>query len=104
MYEDDYEELNLDIPEEPTVFEGVLLEDEIASLDEIQPIIIGVVVNCLELNVRELPSKDAKIICVIKCLTEVVVDEDESTDDFYKVYLESGVEGYCMKKFIAIRK
>ena len=32
----------------------------------------------------------------------VVVDLDESTEDFYKVICEDGVEGYCMKDYIEI--
>jgi len=40
------------------------------------------------------------VICTINCHAEVEIDELESTDDFYKICTASGVEGYCMKKFI----
>lgn len=62
--------------------------------------VYGLVVNCDRLNVREAPNIDADVVCVIKALTEVEIDESESTDEFYKIYLSSGLEGYCMRKFI----
>ena len=64
---------------------------------------IGFVTNCKKLNVREKPRTDATIICEVDYQTEVMIDEKESTEEFYKVYTAAGVEGFCMKKFIAIR-
>lgn len=64
--------------------------------------IIGVVTDCLKLNVRKEPNKDADILCEIMLAAEVMVDKAKSTEDFYKVVTASGVEGYCMKKFISI--
>ena len=60
----------------------------------------GVVVNCAKLNVRKTPSKDADILGVISRYDDVKVYIDESTEDFYKVCTEAGVEGYCVKTFI----
>ena len=71
--------------------------------DEPRQITMGVVTNCTKLNVREAPSKDSSIICTIDCLTEVMIDDEASTDDFYKVCIASGTEGFCMKNFISIR-
>lgn len=65
---------------------------------------LGVVVNCTSLNVRVLPCPEASIVTVVTCLTEMIIDEQESTDDFYKVCTASGVEGFCMKKFIAVKQ
>ena len=62
----------------------------------------GVVTNCLQLNVREAPRPDAKVLFVIDSLSEVAIYENESTDEFYKICTASGLEGFCMKKFIAI--
>lgn len=66
--------------------------------------VIGVVTNCLQLRVRENPSTEADIICEIPCLTELSIDKKESTEDFYKVSTSDGVHGFCMKKFVVIRK
>ena len=63
---------------------------------------IGKVVNCDKLNVRRNPNTDASIVCIINRLTEVEIDESLSTDTFYKVYLATGVEGYCMKEYISV--
>lgn len=68
-------------------------------------LIIGIVTNCLKLNLREKPMPDPNnVIMVISALTEVAIDLDESTDDYYKVCTATGIEGFCMRKFIAIRK
>ena len=64
---------------------------------------IGVVENCNKLNVREEPNLDSTIICEINSQTELMIDESESTDEFYKVFTVFGLEGFCMKKFIAVQ-
>ena len=61
---------------------------------------IGRVFGCTSLNVRKAPKTNAAVICTINCHAEVEIDELESTDDFYKICTASGIEGYCMKKFI----
>lgn len=41
---------------------------------------------------------------LIDALTQVCVDLDASTEDFYKVRTSDGVEGFCMRKYIALSK
>lgn len=62
----------------------------------------GVVVDCLKLNVRMEPNSDSEVVGQISAATQLKVYEDESTEEFYKICTYSGVEGYCMKKFINI--
>lgn len=64
---------------------------------------IGFVTNCKKLNVREKPRTDATIICEVDYQTELMINEKESTEEFYKVCTAAGIEGFCMKKFIAIQ-
>lgn len=64
---------------------------------------IGFVTNCKKLNVREEPRTDADIVCEVDYQNELMIDENESTEEFYKVFTTAGIEGFCMKKFIAIR-
>lgn len=64
----------------------------------------GIVVDCFNLNVRTGPRKDFDVICEIPSESEVEIDESESFEDFYKICTASGVEGFCMKKFIEVRK
>ena len=66
-------------------------------------IFIGLVANCKRLNIRESPTVDAPVICEVVCQTELMIEEDDSTEDFYKVCTAAGIEGFCMRKFIAIQ-
>lgn len=62
----------------------------------------GIVTDCIKLNVRKEPSVTADIVCEINASTKLAVYEDESTEDFYKICTFSGIEGYCMRKFITV--
>lgn len=64
--------------------------------------VMGYVDNCVRLNVRCNPSIDADVIAEIDSGTKLMIDENESTEDFYKVCTESGIEGFCMKQFVTI--
>lgn len=76
---------------------------EVESVEEVasEPK-LGIVTDCILLNVREEPKSDANIICTIEALTEVEIDENNSTEEFYKIYTKAGIEGFCMKKFIVV--
>lgn len=66
-------------------------------------IVLGVVTDCVGLRVRSTPEiKDNNTIGELGFASEVSVNLIESTDDFYSVRTESGLAGYCMKKFINI--
>jgi Bacterial SH3 domain. len=64
----------------------------------------GVVTDCTRLNVRAEADPDARVIDVIPVLTEVVIDDSAFTNGFYRIRTAEGVEGFCVKKYIAIRK
>ena len=66
--------------------------------------VLGVVTDCNKLNVRTNPSTSAEIVTEIKAGTKVMINEEESTADFYKICTEAGVEGFCMKKFITVEQ
>lgn len=61
----------------------------------------GKVTGCAKLNVRESANATANVLAVINEGSEVVINKIKSTVDFYAVCTAAGVEGYCMKKFIA---
>lgn len=63
---------------------------------------IGVVTDIQWMSVYAYPQKGSEIICRIPMMTEVEIDEDESTDKFYKIFTETSIEGYCAKKHIAV--
>ena len=67
---------------------------------------VGIVANCEKLNLRRSPLKDsggANIITELLPGVAVVIDEGESTPNFYKVITEDGLEGYCMRQFIEVK-
>ena len=63
----------------------------------------GVVVNCAKLNVREEPSTNSDIVCVLDVMSEIEIDVEKSTDEWFKICTAIGVEGYCMRKFVDAR-
>lgn len=64
---------------------------------------MGRVYGCAKLNVRKEPKFDADVVCTLYCHTDVEINEDQSTDDFYKIYTASGIEGFCMKTYIIMK-
>ena len=87
--------------EEP-VMESVEEREPEPETEQKSEFIGGIVINCSRLRVRRYPELDANVICEIDAGAHVAIDNDESTEDFYKVCTETGIDGYCMKKFIKI--
>lgn len=65
--------------------------------------LIGKVSGCKKLNIRKEPNRESDVLDVVLEGSEVMIDESKSTDDFYKVYTESGLEGFCMKQYITVQ-
>ena len=78
--------------------------EEATPVEETVKIYIGKVKDCDKLNVRVEPTADAKILCRLDKDSEVQIDKSASTRDFYKITTASGVNGYCMKKYISVKK
>lgn len=90
-------------PVVPEVVEPTVPEVTAPVVHEVEtPKNLGKVVGCVKLNVREEPSAKASVVFEIAVGSKVFIDETCSTDEFYKICTEHGVEGYCMKKFIEI--
>ena len=86
----------VDDPVEPQVEETVV-EPEVVEPE----VMTGHATTSL--NVREEPVVDPdNILGVIKTGAEVMIYENESVGDFYKVCTEKGLEGFCMKQFIQV--
>lgn len=64
--------------------------------------VTGIVTDCVRLNVREDPNSRATILGTITVDTELIVNKEESTEDYYKICTSVGLEGYCMKRFVTI--
>lgn len=79
-----------------------LLVDDAAPTEMTKKIVAGVVVDCQKLNVRKTASPNGEVLAVIDARSGVVVDKETSTEEFYKIFTADGVEGFCMKKYIAL--
>mgnify|MGYP000707620912 CR=1 FL=1 len=78
------------------------METNMAGMKPEKPL-IGIVIDCKNLNVREQPDGEADVLGTISADSEVLIDENEPTSEFYKVCTASGLEGFCMKKYIVIQ-
>lgn len=59
--------------------------------------------DCLRLHIHIEPDINSEIVCKVRYLTEVMIDLDNSTKDFYKVYTAIGAEGFCQKELVTIK-
>ena len=64
----------------------------------------GIVFDCENLNIRKAPNIEAEVVCRVAVGTELMIDESESTDEWYRVYTNAGLDGYSMKKFITLKQ
>ena len=88
---------------ENKIYENSILDEQTENIDAARNV-IGVVTDCLKLNIREKPSKDSRVVTVVTCLDELEIDMGDSNDDWYAVCTATGIEGFCMKKFVAVRQ
>lgn len=82
------------IPETPTEPKG--------KRQTLKPV-TGTVIGDLKLNVREEPSLKGKVLCTIPVGAKAKIDTESSTNGWYKVQTKEGVNGFCMKKYIATK-
>ena len=73
-------------------------EEENASTQVRRP--SGVVANCQSLNVRSEANTDAEVVSSLRVGSNVTIDEENSTEDFFKICTAAGIDGYCMKQYI----
>ena len=60
------------------------------------------VANCLRLHIYSEPNVDSEIVCKVRYLTELSIDLDESTENFYKVCTAVGAEGFCERNLVTV--
>lgn len=80
-------------------------EENTENKDEEDPfpgLISGIIDGCDRLNIRSEASKTSDIIGTITKEDTLVIDENKSTEDFYKVTTSNGLDGYCVKQFVKI--
>ena len=98
------EELNTLTEVEP---EEVEVEEEPEEVVEEEPIdesLVGTVAGCVKLNIRKEPNVKGEVVCTVPEKSALLIDPALSTDEWYKVYTETGMEGFCMKKFVEVNQ
>lgn len=75
-------------------------KDEVQQPAESKTYDTGSVTGCGKLRVRSEPRLGDNVICELDQGTKVMIDRSESTFDYYKIYTEAGIEGYCQKPYI----
>ena len=76
-----------------------------APVEQIKPEpmpVTGVVAGCVKLNVRAEPKSNADVVCVINAKSELKIDMSKSNNEWFYINTASGVEGYCMRKFVNV--
>ena len=92
----------VETPIDETPIDETPIETEpVEQLTESEP--VEGTVGCEKLYVRSDATVDSEPVGVINRDSKVFVYEDESTEEFYKVCTATGLEGYCMKKFISVQ-
>ena len=66
-------------------------------------VVKGTVAHCSKLNVREKPVVNSEIVCVLNVTSEIEIDVEKSTENWFYVRSATGAEGYCMKEYIDAR-
>ena len=77
------------------------LVEETVETVTLPEIVVGTVVDCSKLNVRANPNATAAVVGVLDAKSEVKIDAAQSTNDWVKVCTATGIEGYCMRKFVS---
>lgn len=84
---------------ESETLEAPVEESKIDETSRPEPV-VGVVVGCGKLNIRKEPSASGEVLYEAVLKSELVIDIDKSTDDWFSVCTPAGIEGFCMKKFV----
>lgn len=62
--------------------------------------VTGTIAGCAKLNVRSDASLFADVVCTLDVMSEIMIDVDKSTKDWLYICTATGIEGYCMRKFV----
>ena len=62
--------------------------------------VIGMVSGCAKLNVRAEANLFSDVVCVLDNMSEIEINVEKSDKDWFYICTASGIEGYCMRKFV----
>lgn len=92
--------------DEPVVLHGpIVIEPVQETVDTVTlpKTVTGVVANCARLNIRVAPNSAAPVVCVLDVDSKFEINMSKSTDEWFSICTATGVEGYCMRKFVNAR-
>lgn len=97
--------LEVDVDECAACDEVVEVTEELPTIDtDGNAPLVGVVCNCERLNIRMEPNKKSDPVAVVNKDTVLMIEYPvDVNSEWFKVYTEAGVEGYCMTQFVDIR-
>ena len=99
---EEMEEEITEVNESEEVEEEVTEEVTKEATKEAESTVVGYVSGCLKLNIREEGYPGANVVCVVPEKTALLIEAAESNDEWYKVYTETGMEGFCMKQYVTL--
>ena len=86
------------------VVEETVVENAEEAVGEEKVETIGIVSNCVQLNVRKKPDKKADIVCILNQNDQVTISEGEiGVNGWEEVVTKDGKKGFCMKEYIKIK-
>ena len=87
--------------EDTTNTEDVTTEE---TTEEETEIVFGEVVGCKNLNIRKKPVVNpTNVLCIVPEGTLLsIIEPEKATKEWYKVELEDGAVGFCMKEFVFV--
>lgn len=60
----------------------------------------SIVVDCEKLNIRMKPDITSRVYTTVDRGSKLTIFIKDSTENWYSVRTENGVEGFCMKKYV----
>lgn len=77
-----------------------VLVNETVETKPIPKTVVGMVVGCAKLNVRAEASLFSDVIYTLNTQSEIEIDIEKSDKDWFYICTATGVEGYCMRKYV----
>ena len=84
----------------PVVTPAPNIMKETVETKSLPETVSGMVVGCAKLNVRKEPNLFADIVCALNVQSEIEIDVEKSDKDWFYICTATGIEGYCMRKFV----
>lgn len=60
----------------------------------------GIIAGCVNTEILYEPKPYSEIKCLVNSLTDIIVDIDKSTEEYYFICTSSGIEGFCHRKYV----